>query len=162
MVGRSPTGGFHFLCPSLSSCGRARTTSPRSISARSSMLGLWYGGGAGRRIATAVGSGARPLSFAGFRPGFFDAAGGATSVLARTASGEVQPSAALAAWVAAAIRSGAGTILTDASAAGGGLAVAAAALLGTAAAGGRPAFGPAAAGGGLAFAAAAADGWLGL
>jgi hypothetical protein len=40
-VGRSLTGGRHFLCPSLSSCGRASTTSPRSISARSSILGLW-------------------------------------------------------------------------------------------------------------------------
>ena len=82
------------------------------------MLGPWYGGSGGRRIATAVGSGAGPLSFAVFRAGFFDAAGGATSVLARTASGDVQPSASLAAWVAAAIRSGAGTILADASAGG--------------------------------------------
>jgi hypothetical protein len=40
-VGRSLTGGCHFLCPSLSSFGRARTTSPRSISAHSSILALW-------------------------------------------------------------------------------------------------------------------------
>src|SRR5450432_3280713 len=108
MVGRSATGGFHFLCPSLSSFGRTRSTSPRSISARSSMFGLWYDGGAGRRIATAVGSGAGPLSLAALRGGRFEGGGGATSVLARTASGDVQPSAALAAWVAAEIRSGAG------------------------------------------------------
>ena len=57
------------------------------------------------------------MSFAAFRAGRFEAGGGATSVLARTASGDVQPSAWLAACVAAAIRSGAGTILTDASAA---------------------------------------------
>ena len=38
---RSATGGFHFLCPSLSNFGRASTTSPRSISARSSILGPW-------------------------------------------------------------------------------------------------------------------------
>src|SRR6185369_3159708 len=106
-VGRSATGGFHFLCPSLSSFGRARTTSPRSISARSSIFGPWYGGGAGRRIATVVGNGAGPFFGAVLRA-FFDPAGGggATRVLARTASGDVQPSAWLAAWVAAAIRSG--------------------------------------------------------
>jgi hypothetical protein len=44
------------------------------------------------------------LWVAGLDPG----GGEATSVLARTASGDVQPSAWLAAWVAAAIRSGAG------------------------------------------------------
>ena len=60
-VGRSATGGFHILWPSLSSLGRASTTSPRSISARSSMLGPWYGGSGGRRTATAAGSGAGPL-----------------------------------------------------------------------------------------------------
>src|SRR3954469_25928626 len=133
MVGRSPTGGFHFLCPSLSSCGRARSTSPRSISARSSMLGPWYDGIGGRRIGTATGSGAGPLSFGVFR---FDAGGGATSVLARTASGDFQPSASLAAWVAAAIRSGAGTTLTDPSAAAAGDPAAAAGGLGWAATGG--------------------------
>src|SRR5436190_5144783 len=99
MVGRSATGGFHFLCPSLSSFGRARTTSPRSISARSSILGPWYGGGGGRRMATAVGSGTGPLRGGALRAAFFDpggGAGGATSVLARTASGDAQPSAWLA------------------------------------------------------------------
>ena len=45
--------------------------------------------------------------------------GGTTSVLARTASGEVQPSAWLAAWVAAAIKSGAAVTLDDVSAAAG-------------------------------------------
>ena len=38
---RSLTGGRHFLCPSLSRTGRASTTSPRSISARMSILALW-------------------------------------------------------------------------------------------------------------------------
>ena len=61
---------------------------------------MWYDGIGGRRIATAVGSGAGPLSLAGLR---FDAGGEATSVLARTASGDFQPSASLAAWVAAEI-----------------------------------------------------------
>src|SRR5580698_9529354 len=147
MVGRSPTGGFHFLCPSLSSLGRTRSTSPRSISARSSMLALWYEGGGGRRMATAVGSGAGPLSFGALRASRFDEGGAATSVLARTASGDVQPSAALAAWVAAAIRSGAGTILTDASAAAAGGFSAGAGGLDCAAAGGG--LDCAAAGGGL-------------
>src|SRR5215468_388702 len=100
-VGRSATGGFHILRPSLSSFGRARTTSPRSTTARSSILGPWYAGSGGRRTATDAGSGNRPLRGA-LR------VRGATIVLARTASGELQPSASLAACVAAAIRSGAG------------------------------------------------------
>ena len=110
-VGRSATGGFHFLCPSLSNFGRARTTSPRSISARSSILGPWYGGSGGRRI----GDGHRQRQQALGRrllPSF-PGGGAATSVLARTASGDFQPSASLAACVAAAIRSGAGVIFTD-------------------------------------------------
>src|SRR5947209_6406327 len=104
-VGRSATGGFHALRPSLSSFGRERTTSPRSTSARSSILGPWYAGSGGRRTATDAGSGNRPLRGA-LR------LGGATIVLARTASGDVQPSASLAACVAAAIRSGAGVIFS--------------------------------------------------
>ena len=115
--GRRP-GGFHFLCPSLSSFGRARTTSPRSISARSSIFGPWYDGSGGSRIATAVGSGAGPFAPACARPSRPGGGAGATSVLARTASGDFQPSASLAAWVAGAIRSGAGTILAASSAAG--------------------------------------------
>src|SRR3954465_7698953 len=85
-VGRSATGGFHILRPSLSSFGRERTTSPRSTSARSSIFGPWYAGSGGRRTATDTGSGNRPLR---------DALrlGGATTVLARTASGAVQPRA---------------------------------------------------------------------
>jgi hypothetical protein len=46
-----------------------------------------------------------------------DGAGGTTNVLASTASGDVQPSAWLAAWVAAAIKSGAGVTLPGSSAA---------------------------------------------
>src|SRR5262249_21779806 len=88
-----------------SSFGRARTTSPRSTTARSSILGQWYAGSGGRRTATDAGSGNRPLRGA-LR------VRGATIVLARTASGELQPSASLAACVAAAIRSGAGVIFS--------------------------------------------------
>src|SRR3954468_8969030 len=158
MVGRSPTGGFHFLCPSLSSCGRARSTSPRSISARRSMFAAWYDGIGGRRIATPVGSGGGPLSLAGLR---FDAGGDATSVLARTASGDFQPSASLAACVAAEIRSGAGTILTDPSFPS--LADASAGAAGVGGGGtAATAAGPAAADGVGGLAPAAADGGLGL
>src|SRR3954466_15246547 len=72
-------------------------------------------------MATAAGNGITPLRAGGLRPWrAADGAGGATSVLARTASGDVQPSAWLAAWVAAGIRSGAGTIFADAAAAGAG------------------------------------------
>src|SRR5580765_1791712 len=153
IVGRSATGGFHFLCPSLSNFGFARLTSPRSISARSSIFALWYGGSGGSLIATASGRGAGPLP-TGLRA-FFPGGGAATSVLARTASGDFQPSASLAAWVAGAIRSGAGVILADLSAAGVGVG---AALAGAApAAAGAPGAGAGAAAASLSD--CAARGW---
>src|SRR4051812_21825304 len=113
-VGRSATGGFHFLCPSLSNFGFSSKTSPRSISARSSIFALWYDGSGGSLIATAVGSVAGcPYFSVGFRAPFFAPGGGpgGGSVFASAASGDFHPSASLAAWVAGAIRSDAGTIL---------------------------------------------------
>jgi hypothetical protein len=66
-------------------------------------------------MATAAGKACGPLLFAALRA---FPVGAAKMVLAKTASADFQPSASLAAWVAAAIRSGAGVILPAAAAAG--------------------------------------------
>src|SRR5256885_8516364 len=103
------------------------------------ILGLGSGGGGGKGIEPAAGKGTGPLRAGTLRAPRRDegGVGGATSVLARTASGDVQPSAWLAAWVAAEMRSGAAVILAGtppaavvrgAGVAGGGFAWPAAAL----------------------------------